>query len=227
MKIKLGSVSDVISAVGIVLLVGFAVYNFNKPAQGGYQPTKELTPPKDVVSLKGAEIKGNPTAPVALIVYSDFECPFCSKFATEILPELENKYPNQIQVAFRNLPLAMHQAALPVAISAKCAGEQGKFWEAHDGIFKNQKDLKGDWQLHFAKDYKLDESKYQACTQRPDVKQLIEAEAELGKKYGITGTPAIFIGKVVEGGVKVDTAIPGAAPVSDFSKSVEKLLKVN
>ncbi len=216
---------DTVSSVAVVALCGFGAYNFlGTTSRGGRAKTE---PPAELVSLAGAEVEGSPDAKVALVVFSDFECPFCGKFANEILPTLTEKYvkTGRVKVAFRNLPLGAHKQALPAAKAAVCAAEQGKFWAAHDGIFKDQEALKGDWQSTFAAKYALNAVTYQACVAAPETDQRIKADVEMATKYHITGTPAVFVGKVMAGGVKVSTVVPGFGTVESFVKPIDGLLR--
>ena len=218
---------EILQGVAIIALFAMGMYNFVRPPQRPTQARPELTPPKDVVSLEGAQIKGDPNAPITVVVYSDFECPFCGRFATEIMPDLDKDYieTGKVKLAFRNVPLDnVHKQAVAAAIYTVCAGEQGKFWPAHDDIFKDQSVLKSDWKTGFAKKHELNGAKFETCVQSPETKQRIKAEKDIATKYNITGTPAMFVGKSVEGGVHVEVAISGADKDKLF-QSVSNLLK--
>lgn len=217
---------DVVANVAVIVLCVIGVYTLlAKPARAGRAAP---VPPKEVVSLDGAEVQGSADAKAALVVFSDFECPFCGKFAIEILPTLEEKYvkTGKVKLAFRNFPLEnIHKQAFPAAKAATCAADQGKFWAAHDGLFADQAALKGDWQPTFAAKYGLDATQYAACLTNPATEARIKADAALAKRYDLTGTPAIFVGSVVAGGVKVATVIPGAESVENISKAIDGVLK--
>jgi protein-disulfide isomerase len=221
------------STVNVALLVtcGVVVWTFAlKPSPEG-TGSGPLKPPVEAVSLAGAETQGNPAARAALIVYSDFQCPYCSKFATDVLPALVDKYvkPGKVLLAFRNLPLDIHPQALPAAIAAECAGRQGKFWAVHDELFKNQTALKEKGVPALVEAYRLDGPAFDACVQAPETKQQIQADAAAAQKFGVRGTPTIFMGALSGTNVRVSTAMsgvkPGADPVEEYSKALDALVK--
>src|SRR5689334_12321708 len=97
-------------------------------------------PPEIPLPVGGEPFKGSPAARVAIVEYSDFQCPYCGEYAREIFPRLDSNYikSGKVRYYFRDLPLASHTFALGAAQAARCAGEQGKFWEMHDHLFANQ-----------------------------------------------------------------------------------------
>ena len=136
------------------------------PTSARTQPTRPTRPapaalPTEPLSVEGATLKGDMRAGVALIVYSDFECPFCSRFALDTWPSLEQKYVStgKVRVAFRHLPIeSIHRYALKASEAAACADQQAKFWPMHDVLFKNPKQLDDASLAKYAKELKLDGS---------------------------------------------------------------------
>ena len=102
--------------------------------------TAEPRPPKDPLPLEGAAIRGNRSATVAIVEYSDFKCPACGQFATGTLPAIERRYVDtgKVLLAFRQYPMDRRPLAQKAAEAAICAGDQGKFWEMHDQLFAHQ-----------------------------------------------------------------------------------------
>lgn len=94
------------------------------------------------IERRSAFGKGNPEAAIQIVEYSDFECPACA-YAAETLQVIHERYPNDVNIAFRHFPLSMHASARSAALAAEAAGAQGKFWEMHDRLFKNQQDWSG------------------------------------------------------------------------------------
>ena len=108
-----------------------------QPAQARSQPS---TPSVFQVSLDDDPVKGNPNAPVTVVEFSDFQCPFCSRFFTQTLPLIEENYINtgKVKLVYKDFPLVtLHPNVKPVHVAAECADEQGKFWEYHDALFEN------------------------------------------------------------------------------------------
>ncbi len=154
---------------------------------------------------------GDPKAPVAMIIYSDFECPFCAEFAAT-LKKIETEFSGKIAIAFRHYPLAGHPDAEKAAEASECAAEQGRFWEMHDKLFTDNaagrmsvEQFKKD-----AADLGLDQNKFNQCLDSGQYQSKITEQKNQGDKAGVTGTPTIF----VNGNI-----YPGAYPFEDFTNS--------
>lgn len=159
--------------------------------------------------LAGRPMKGNPNAKITLVEFSDFECPYCSR-ATGPVEEILKAYPNDVKVYFLHFPLSFHQKAMPAAIAAQCANQQGKFWPYHDKVFANQGGLGGgDAQLEtWATEAGLDAAKYKACVANPETKKFVEADMKQGELAGVRGTPSFYInGEPYENGVPTVEAL--------------------
>jgi protein-disulfide isomerase len=133
-----------------------------------------VVPPKDPLSLGQAQIRGSRTAQVAIIEYSDFQCPFCGAFTRDTLPTLQRTYidSNRVLLAFRNFPLEIHSLAEKAAEAAACAGRQGRFWEMHDALFANQKDLDEPSIIRRAGDLKLGSAEFGTCLHGEEVEHV-------------------------------------------------------
>lgn len=137
-----GSWRSVLDALASILMIAAAVTliaaGVRLRSNGARSAGRAEVPlPDQPISLDGAKVKGNATAPVALIMFSDFQCPFCAGFASETLPELEREYvaTGHVVIAFRHFPLDNHPLALKAAQGAECAEQQGRFWDMHDRMF--------------------------------------------------------------------------------------------
>lgn len=148
-------------------------------------------------------ILGSPDAPVTLVEFSDFQCPFCRKLWRESFLQLKEKYikNGKVRLVYRDFPLSgIHPGAEPAALAANCAEEQGKFWEMHDKIFFEQDKL-GEGTVEFglvdlsrwAKDIGLDESKFDFCLESGKYKAEVAADYADGIELGVTGTPHVFV----------------------------------
>jgi protein-disulfide isomerase len=149
--------------------------------------------------IKGAPVRGGQDAPVTIVEWADFQCPFCAQ-AENTVRELLAAYGDKARVVWRDLPLPFHENALPAAIAARAAGAQGKFWAMHDRLYAepqrlDRAALEGD-----ARELGLDLRKFKAALDAEKGKAAIGADAAAGQKLGATGTPAFFInGKYLAG----------------------------
>jgi protein-disulfide isomerase len=165
--------------------------------------------------IKGAPIKGAKDALVTIVQYSDYQCPFCSR-VEPTMDKVMEEYKGKVRVAWRDLPLPFHPNAVPAAIAARAAGEQGKFWEMHGKIFANQQNLdRATFEKH-AQELGLNMGKFKAALDAEKGKEAIQADAASGNKIGARGTPAFFInGKFLS----------GAQPFEMFKSKIDEELK--
>lgn len=202
------------------------------PAAGPVRPPRpparpEPKLPTDPVSLEGAMLQGAKTAKVALIQYSDFECPFCGKFARETEPTLRKEYveTGRALYAFKHLPLqTLHQNAVKAATVAECAGDQGKFWQVHDLLFQSPAKLDDALIRERAKSADVDLKVLDQCAASTGEERVKRAAAEAAK-LGITGTPTLLIGTIQsDGKVKVTQRLAGAQPIERLRAVIDELL---
>jgi len=198
-----------------------------QPAQ---QPTQPSGPQIFRVSLDDDPVKGNPNAPVTIVEYSDFQCPFCSRFFQQTLPLIEENYidTGKVKLVYKDLPLDnLHPNARPVHIASECADEQGKFWEYHDVLFEKQ----SEWQqlsstdlsstlTVYASDLGLQSASFETCLQSQDIADEVNKDTLEAASYGATGTPTFFIGTEKDGFIK----LVGAQPYAAFQGAIDNLL---
>jgi protein-disulfide isomerase len=135
---------------------------------------------------------GPSSAKVTLVAYSDFQCPYCAR-ARKVVEQLHELYPKELRIVFRHFPLAQHAQARPAAEAAECAEEQGKFWPYHDLLFDNPSALaKADLE-RYATDVKLDPNAFTTCLGSDRPKAVVAAAEAEGKRFGVQGTPALFL----------------------------------
>lgn len=156
-------------------------------------------------------MKGNPNAKVTIVEFSDYECPYCSRAESSIKAVLE-AYPNDVRVAFVNMPLPFHRNARPAAMAALAAGKQGKYWEMHDKLFSNQRGLTEDFFIASATELGLDIEKFKADLKDPDLNGIIQKGMNDAQKAGLGGTPSFLINGV---------QFVGAQPVENFKKVID------
>jgi protein-disulfide isomerase len=157
------------------------------------QPVKILLEPKRVVvDSSGHPALGSKDAPVTIVEFTDFQCPFCK--ATEAtLKQLHDKYGDKIRVVHMDFPLPFHSHALDAAKAARCANEQGKFWPFHDALFADQSKLAPTDLKATAKTLGMNSTKFNTCFDSAKYDSQIKADQAVGEKVGVDGTPAFFI----------------------------------
>jgi protein-disulfide isomerase len=177
-----------------------------------------LKPPPVIridVSIKDAPFRGPVKAPVTIVEFSDFECPFCKR-VHPTLTQLLAKYPGKLKLVYRDFPLeSIHPQARRAAVAARCAADQGKFWDYYDALFKESPKLSPDDLKRYAKQVGLDGAKFDACVAKDTHKAAIERDLEEGRRLGITGTPAFFIN---------GRSLTGAQPLGAFTRLIDEEL---
>lgn len=183
--------------------------------------------PKQPISLEGTTL-GSPGAKVALVEFSDFQCPYCGKFATETLPKIKTKYIDKglLRFVFRHNPIPVHARAQAAAEAAECAGRQGRFWEMHHQLFQDPKRLEVADLADYAQTVGLDLPAFKVCTAK-GAKEHVQRDVELAKSLTLRGTPTFMVGTIgADGYVKVSEVIAGARPLAEFESSIDKILNV-
>jgi protein-disulfide isomerase len=180
--------------------------------------TVRLQPPPVIrveVSIQGAPVRGAADAPVTLVEFSDFECPFC-KQAHPTLKQLLERYPGKVRLAYRDFPLdSIHPQARRAAEAARCAHDQGKFWEYHDVLFTQSPQLALEDLRRYAGQVGLDVTKFDGCLAAGVHKATVQRDLDEGNRLGITGTPAFFIN---------GRTLSGAQPLEAFTKLIDQEL---
>jgi protein-disulfide isomerase len=166
------------------------------------------------IAVGNAPVKGPKNAPVTIVIFSDYQCPFCSR-VEPTLKQLETDYAGKIKFAWKNQPLPFHDKAQLAAEAAHAAGDQGKFWEYHDKLFANQQALDRSSLEKYAEELGLNMGKFKAALDSGKFKDLIEKDKAEAQKAGASGTPTFFIN---------GTRLVGAQPVDAFKKAVDEAL---
>lgn len=206
---------------GAVVFIGGGGKNISEKTQvAKVSPSADSQPtePEGTAQLVVAEedhIRGNPEAVVTIIEFSDFQCPFCSRFHPTVKQILED-YPDQVRWVYKHFPLdSIHPEARPSAEASECAAEQAKFWEFSDGLFENQSRLGKTLYKELAQNLGLNMNQFEDCVSSRKYKDHVEADLQEGIKAGVTGTPGSFVN-----GEK----IPGAVPYDYMKEAVERAL---
>ena len=232
---RLRDVLEVMATGAVIVLCGTVVWALaiRPPAPreppAGTRGTRTRTPPAlpaEPVALGGIR-QGSDTATLALIVYSEFKCPFCGAFARDTLPTLLEKYINtgKVQLVFRHFPLeGLHPFARKAAQAAECASQQGRFAPLHDAMFASQAALDGPaLDAHLVR-LGLRTTDFDACMNGPAVKR-IDEDIQAGRALGVTGTPTSFIGVAQpDRRFKLVQRHSGARPLKDFEAALDRWL---
>jgi protein-disulfide isomerase len=174
-----------------------------------------LEPPRRVVAAADGAVQGPANAPIELIEFSDFQCPYCLR-AHPIVKQVLSTYGDKIRFVYRNYPLPNHPNARPAAEAAQCAAEQGKFWAYHDRLFDNQDKLSNDDLKRTAAELGVDTGKFNACFDSHKYQARIEADVRAGNEAGVSGTPAFFIN---------GRMLTGAQPFDAFKRTIDEELE--
>jgi len=187
-----------------------------QPVQAAATPTPELPAVVENVSIDDDPMMGPEDAPVTIVEFSDFQCPYCQRSAEEVLPLILEQYPEQVRLVYRDFPLTqIHPQALPAALAAECADDQGKFWEYHDLLFANQSALDDASLEAYAAQIGLDQAVFDQCYTSQEHLDEIRLDYQDGLTYGVSGTPAFFVNGL---------RIVGAQPFSVFQQAIEQAL---
>jgi protein-disulfide isomerase len=183
-------------------------------------PAPQPSAPVDVAT--GAHVLGNADAPVTIVEFSDFQCPFCQRFYNDAEKQIITNYVNtgKAKLAFRHFPLPFHQNAQKAGEAAECAAKQGKFWEMHDVMFQKGS---GDGTgldvaslKQYAADLKLDTAKFNSCLDSGETASIVQQDTAAGSAAGVSGTPTVFVnGK----------AVVGAQPYANFQQAIDAELQ--
>ena len=169
----------------------------------------------DVTVSADDNFRGNKNAPVTIVEFSDFQCPYCSRFHDTMKQVMEN-YPNQVKWVYKHFPLdSIHPYARKAAEAAECAGDQKKFWEYTDSLFEQQSEISLEFLPELATDLGLNVKKFNECLNTDKYASKVTADAQQGASIGVNGTPGNFIN---------GQAVSGAVPYEQIKSIVDQLL---
>jgi protein-disulfide isomerase len=172
------------------------------------------------VSLDDDPVKGKINAPVTMVEFSDFECPYCGRYFRDTYPQIVENYidTGKVKYVFRDFPLSFHPNAAPAANAAECIREQGGddlFFEYHDVLFANQTELSVPKLKEYASQFRIDQAKFDACVDENKYADEVQKDFAEGQSYGIKGTPGFFVNGY---------PISGAQPYAIFEAAIEDAL---
>ncbi len=159
--------------------------------------------------------RGPKNAPVTIVEWSDFQCPFCRRVGPT-LDQIEKEYGDQVRIAFKHYPLSIHPKAPAAHAAAEAAHQQGKFWEMHDKIFANQAQMSPEKYEEYAQELGLDLAKFRKDRDSAQTKARVDGDAKAASGLGVTGTPAFFVN---------GRFLNGAQPFGSFKRLIDEELK--
>ncbi len=202
-----------------------------KELQGIHQILAKQFPPeppeeKLAVDVSGIPGEGNPNAPLSLVIFTDYQCPFCRRFELGAMREIKKEYVDTGKLRFlvRDLPLGIHPNAEKAAEAAHCAEDQGKFWEFRDKMIENSNHLEAEKLPGYAKDTGLDADKFSTCMKSGKYAKLIKDSISYADVLGISGTPTFVLGKR-EGDKVEGVKLIGAQPFPVFDQKIREMLE--
>lgn len=184
--------------------------------------------PDILLTVAGHPFKGDKHATLTLIEFSDYQCPFCARHFRETLPQIEKDYiqTGKIKYVFRDFPIeSIHRDAVKAAEAARCAGDQGKYWEMHDRLFSNQNAPGLEQLSRHAEAIGLSVAKFEECLDTLKYAGEVRESVAEGLRVGVSGTPTFFLGLTgPEGKVKALSMIRGAQRYPVFKERIDVLL---
>jgi protein-disulfide isomerase len=191
--------------------------------------TAPQRPVDDKVSyafVPGTFSLGKEDAPLVLVEYTDYQCPFCQRFHNDTFAQIKANYIDTGKVRFvsRDFPLGFHENAMRGAVAARCSAEQGKYWDFRHTLIVNASQLQADKIAGYAQNASLDVSKFKACIDSDKYKAAIDKDIAEGQLAGVTGTPAFVLGRLQNGKLE-GVRIVGAVPYAQFDAKIQDFMK--
>lgn len=188
--------------------------NFFKGLEAKYKVEHLMEPDRVQVAATGPS-QGPANAPVTIVEFSDFQCPYCSRLIPT-LDQVKQQYGDKVRIVFRQFPLNFHQNAQKAAEASLCANDQGKFWQMHDAMFENQQALAVDALKAKAVELGMTAEAFNSCLDSGKYAKQVQADMQEGSAAGVTGTPAMFVN---------GRFISGAVPLEQITKVIDDELR--
>lgn len=191
------------------------------PSAGRAQPAAVSSIP-----VNGARRLGDEDATVAVLEFTDFQCPYCKRHHDQSFVELKTNYVDtgKVQYLSMDFPLSFHPQAHSAAVAARCAGKQEKYWEMHDVLFDNNRNLGDAFYKQAAAQLGLNAGEFESCLQDAAVAKGVDQDMIAGSRYGVQGTPAFFLGRVKNGQLTDVVPMRGAQSYEAFARVLNTLL---
>jgi protein-disulfide isomerase len=173
----------------------------------------------------GALALGRANAPLVMVEFTDYECPFCRQFHLTSFEQIKKNYidAGKLRYVSRDFPLDFHKNALRAAVAGRCGAEQGKFWELRHSMIANASKLQPEDILGYAKGLALDAGKFRSCMESGRLLAAVEADMDEGRAAGVSGTPTFLIGRLANGRLE-GVRLVGAQPYIVFAAKLDQML---
>lgn len=213
--------------VAAAVLLWAVLVNRGPETTPGSATVQQLEVARVVDSPRSSSVRGSSTARIAIIEFSDFECPFCARHAREVYPRLMEEYVDtgQVQYVFLHYPLDTHPLAVEAAEAAECAAGQGMYWEMHDRLFAANAALTHSDLLNHAASLRLRSEDFESCLLANVMLERVMKDRRTGEELGVTATPTFFFAEVHDDGkLNLLAKLSGAMPYSTFQSTLDELL---
>lgn len=215
------AVLGLVVGVLIGILLGYVIWGRNQGTAANTAaaaPTEQATRRYDIPT-KGYPSIGPKDAEITIVEFSDFQCPYCQKWHTQVYEQLMAAYPNKIRLVYRNLPLIqIHPQAMSAAEASLCANDQNAYWKFHDQLFDNADSLGDELYSTIAADLRLDRAAFEKCMSDHKHQAFIQEDMQFAIDLGVQSTPTFFINGL---------AVVGAQPLSVFQQVIDQELAGN
>ncbi len=203
---------------------------FKEKIAGLERQLAEVQPAVSPIPLAGFEnmTSGKAGASIAVVEFSDYECPFCAKHYKTVLPKLRERYIDKgvIRYVMKDFPLEFHANAKKAALATRGAGEQKQFWPMHDAVFEAKGQVSDALLIEVVKQHKLDSEALRKCMDDPTQLYNVQSDISLGSRLGVSGTPAFLIGKINKGQQLVEyRRLDGLQSFETFVGAIDNLRK--
>lgn len=223
-KGKQFNIISAIVAFSLGILVGYFIWGYSPTpevleiAQAEENPSGETI--RVDVPIEGFPSEGPDDAPIVIVEFSDFDCPFCTKWHNETYLPLREEYPDQIKLVYRNFPLtSLHPNAYLAAEAAMCAGNQDRYWDYHEALFESKYGSSEDAFKQYAVELSLDTAAFNECLDTREYKDFVREDMNYAMSIGVQSTPTFYINGQL---------VVGAQPIEVFRQIIElELAKLN
>lgn len=211
---------SVIAAFALGILMGYFIWGFNATpeAQEALAAPQAADAPEAAAAPRDVPTESFPSegpddAPIVIVEFSDFQCPFCTKWHNETYLPLLEEYPDQIKLVYRNFPLtSLHPDAYLSAEAAMCAGDQGRYWDYHEALFESIYGLSQDALKQYAEELALDTVSFDECLDSHKYQDFVRADMEYAMSIGVQSTPTFYVNGQL---------VVGAQPIQVFRQIIE------
>lgn len=226
-KTRVWQVSTVVLGLAVVYLLffntgsnpagtgaAFPTLNQPSPTPTAPSPGAAQPPARQEIDLDDDPVLGDPNAPVTIVSFEDYQCPFCGRAFQQTLPLLKEEYidTGKAKLVFRDFPLSFHPNAQSASEASECADDQGKFWEYHDDLFNNQNSLGKELYIQLAEKNGLDVEEFTQCIDSGEFREEVQNDFAYGSSVGVSGTPTFFINGI---------RLVGAQPYQAFKQVID------